>query len=643
MTLRITTALLVIAALTILGFAGHALYRLDKAVKAHGPFIVLGRLLTGIHLQDGRHHWTNAGWFTRRGDVKVLHRSGRVSWWQHQNLAFRTMCRSGPLLAVAGFFVDRVADAAAVAAVVVILIALRTRRGHEVVRRALRKIRGHKGNRVRPMADGMADITGASAKSALAGVKWNPDYAKVEPGEWVATWGNWPPGFRATGKDRAAFEHLWRSRVGFDLTFDWRTSEEEPEVVMARARELPGKVFLHEWVDELDKLSDDKTGIGPSDQNELQCWAWSSENPHAVVNAGSRHGKTELLKGMAAQVLRKGGTVTVIDPKEISFQGMAGVPGLVISNDPSDSGIAAMWEEIGRFRAEMDRRRKERAKDPTAEFKRALLILEEVNQFSEQSDELWENLAECDPGTENTVLWKPKRAKKTPPVWRHVKAVAWQGAAFKMHIIVDGQDVQATVLKGVRNSLGMRLLGGYLPQQWKYLVGTTPVPAAPTERGRWCLVRGVDQIWLQSIIADLDPDESSAIWRDYARAGRRMDGTLPVTEGVTEPVNLEGSAAYHGNETAGRRVFTVASAGVVTGGDPRGEPVSLSEAVDGGHAPGATVKALRQDRYLSDRKELPDGLKFPEPVVEVRPGQTARFWSSEIAAFNEARRGRRVA
>ena len=28
----------------------------------------------------------------------------------------------------------------------------------------------------------------------------------------------------------------------------------------------------------------------------------------------------------------------------------------------------------------------------------------------------------------------------------------------------------------------MRLLGGYQPQQWKFLVGTTPVPAAPAIR-----------------------------------------------------------------------------------------------------------------------------------------------------------------
>ena len=82
---------------------------------------------------------------------------------------------------------------------------------------------------------------------------------------------------------------------------------------------------------------------------------------------------------------------------------------------------------------------------------------------------------------------------------------------------------------------------------------------------------------------------------------------------------------------------------ITGGGDPRGEPVSISEAVEGGHAPGATVQALRQDRYLSDKGQFPDGLVFPKPVAEVRSGQTERFWSAEITEFNEARRGRRVA
>jgi len=138
---------------------------------------------------------------------------------------------------------------------------------------------------------------------------------------------------------------------------------------------------------------------------------------------------------------------------------------------------------------------------------------------------------------------------------------------------------------------------------------------------------------IQAFVADLDANASAAIWRDYARAGRRMDGTLP---------------AVTGNVTAGPVTYAVDTDGQVSEvngfppksvtDDHRGVRVSLSEAVGGGYVPGATLKALRMDRHRSDKGELPEGLVFPE-VAGVRGEKTELFWSGELAAFNAARRG----
>lgn len=73
--------------------------------------------------------------------------------------------------------------------------------------------------------------------------------------------------------------------------------------------------------------------------------------------------------------------------------------------------------------------------------------------------------------------------------------------------------------------------------------------------------------------------------------------------------------------------------------DPRGELVSLTDAVELGYAPGATREALHMDRYRSDKGQLPDGLVFPEVAEKI--GQKELFWSSEISAFNAKRRGPR--
>jgi len=153
------------------------------------------------------------------------------------------------------------------------------------------------------------------------------------------------------------------------------------------------------------------------------------------------------------------------------------------------------------------------------------------------------------------------------------------------------------------------------------------------------MINGGSQTWVQALIADLVDVQSAAIWRDYARAGRLMDGTAPVAAPFT--VTSAGEITAAGQSGASDRAHGCYT-GPVTG-DPRGVPVTLAEAAERGYAPGATVQALRMDRYRSDKGDLPDGLRFPEPIAEVAPGQTELFWSGEITEFNAARRGRRVA
>ena len=522
---------------------------------------------------------------------------------------------------------------------------LRTERASQAWEHRPAWLRWRHRNRVQTMGMLLATVTGTSSSSVQRGVTWNPEYADAKPGEEVARW-VLPRGFKATGGEKSSAQEVWQSRIGFGLTFSWHLDVEEPVLVMSRARQMRPIVFLHDVLDKLNALDDSKSGIGLDDNDRLVAWNWNTENPHGVMNGGSRIGKTEINKCLVAQILRKGGGVTYIDPKEISLQGMDPIPGLTLKNDPGD--IPAMWEAIADFRHLMDARRVERSrlgKEAVAGWNRRLLILEEVNQFSEQSDDFWEELPEEEEGFRGTEMWKPRRAKRTPQVWRHVKAIAWQGAAFKMHVFVDGQDVQSMVLKGVRNSLGMRLLGGYLPSQWKFLVGTTPVPAAPNHEGRFCLVVGNDQTWLQAILGDKDPDQSSAIWRDYALGGRGTGGTEPVTEGVTGPFTVTGNGTvYNTGNGWSERSGALRAQSPVTG---LSEPMSLLEIVRAFILPRGTkeeqkklVQMLRQDRYRDDKGELPGGLMFPEPAGVAEDGRQAElFIPAAVLEFNEARRG----
>ena len=605
-----------------------------EALRCRCPFPVrwaAGRSLNG-------HVVTNATFL--RDASKVLPRTGNCSPFQKLAGWKKVTWRNGPPLAVALGAIGWAAGSAVVmaaAAVLACALAAWLAAGHTSAPGRLRRAvsvrlrRWAHRDRKQSMAMSLATITGTAPGTVEAGVKWNPRYADAQPGEEVARW-VLPRGFKAVPGEKNLAQEVWSSRIGFELVFNWQLSVPEPVLVMSRARQMRPVVFLHEVLDKLDTLDDSRAGIGLNDQDGLSCWNWADENPHGAMNAGSRHGKTEINKCLVAQIIRKGGGVTYIDPKEISLQGMEDIPRLTLRNDPGD--IPAMWEAIADFRHLMDGRRIERARlgaAAVAGWNRQMLVLEEVNQFSEQSDDFWEDLPEEEEGFLGTEMWKPRRAKKTPRVWRHVKAVAWQGAAFKMHVFVDGQDVQATVLKGVRNSLGMRLLGAYQPGQWKFLVGTTPIPPAPNHKGRFCLVRGGEQMWLQAILGDKDPDKSSAIWRDYAMGGQVAE-TVPLVTGSP-------AVTYHVDPSGQVSPVNEKSAKPVTG-DPRGVLVGLADAVERGVTPGATLKALRMDRHRSDKDQLPDGLTFPEPGG-YDGMQKELFWSAELAEFNAARRGAR--
>jgi len=502
--------------------------------------------------------------------------------------------------------------------------------------------------KVQETAMAMSDAIGVSAAAVQKGLVLEKDYANAGPGEQVLTW--YPPrGFKGTDGQKTQVQSILSSRIGYAMTSSWDMSADRPVMTMARTRDLPTLVYFSpagvpdgpkaraqreaaaELMAKVDALPDHKTAIGVDDHGGLVCWDWNIENPHGLLNAGSRHGKTEAMMGMIAQVLRKGGRVTYVDVKRVSIQGMKGTPGLTLLDNPRD--MAAMWLAIAEWGKDLDERIDARTKDPTLEFDRDLLVIEEANQYSEMCDEFWENLPTEDEEWRGTILWKPKRAKATPPIWRVIKHGVWEGAFANKNVLIAGQNIEYRTVAGVRNSIGMRMMGAYQPQNWDQLVRTKPTPPAPMIKGRWCMINGSTQTWFQAFVAHLTDYESAAIWRDYARAGRRLDGSLPP---VTDPAFVTNTAGITATfAQAGE--LSASTPGTVTD-DHRGVKVSLAEAVDGGYVPGATLRALQMDRHRSDRKELPAGLLFPEPAG-MRGEKTELFWSAELAEFNAARRG----
>jgi hypothetical protein len=281
------------------------------------------------------------------------------------------------------------------------------------------------------------------------------------------------------------------------------------------------------WADvlaELEACEPGKVLLGVDAAGEFRHGDLGLEDPHWAVNAGSRRGKTSLLLSISAQVLRQAlavelppgapecarERVTGIDPKRVSLEALAGVPGVELYNDPRD--VEGMWAGVAAFRQFMEDRVEAYQADRTIEFRRSLLIIDEVNQCSAMWDHHWRKV-------------KAKGDPATPPVWDDIAAVAWMGAQFRCNIVVVGQRLDAGVLKGLRDSFGVRLLAGYTPQQYAFLVGLPPYPRPQKPRGRFLLFEGGELSWLQLVKVD-EPDGDYTALRDYALAGRRGGADL---------------------------------------------------------------------------------------------------------------------
>lgn len=678
----------VAGALPIPGYLGMAIVVLHEAwfgvrhafkcnhhVKCVCP--ATSRFLTGRTFHG--HVVTDATYWRRSNNVKTA--DGHCSAFQKLPGFQRHLARTGPVLAVFGAMVSPVLTVALVVPAAVGWVLLTgpgrrviwwawgpawrwscrvawTRLGGLVARvvpgpvaewsgrlledRGLpKRLTEHHGARVQDLAQGLASITGTSPASVKRAIEWNPGYAAVEQGGLIARW-YLPRGFKASSKEQASVNELWQGRVGLEVEPRWLTAEARPHVNFIRARSLPDIVYLEDYAADLAKLPSNKIGVGLDDQGEVVCQDWDVENPHSLVVAGSRHGKTELNRSKTAQVTRKGGHVAAADCKRISFQGLEGIPGFDLRNNPRD--IRAMWELIRGSYEEMDRRAEERERNPTAEFKPWVSCIEELGQFSEMTGDWWDELEFEDPRDAGTLFFK-RRGRKIPRVWRYIKSLCFEGAEFNMHVDIDGQDGDHQYLKGLKPVLGLRILGGFQDNQWLNCVGTRPPPKAPEIKGRFCLVNGSKQTWFQAFVGSLDKLESAAIWRDYARAGRRLDGSTPVTG----PFTVTGDGTIHGAENgrSARSVTTLAAEPVTDLSTPR----SLLAIVRAFILPDGSAEeqkkltqVLRQDRYRSDRGELPGDLVFPEPAEIAGDGrQTELFIPVAVIEFNAARRGRRVA
>lgn len=460
----------------------------------------LGRFLGGLHM-DGRVRSDATFWRRGTAGPPGWFGGGQPSRWAMRAGWSRAAIRLAVVAALVGLWRWRTGTEWALG------LAAGPVAGWRVVRvvRAVQAAR-HQRELIVPLSGALAPFLGVSAGEVAAALEVRPDFDDVPGGEDVGVL-QLPDEWPGTPEQRARVQQVIDARLGVELRFRWQTARYPMVVRFYRAPTPPARVaFSDPDVREaIDACAPDRVVLGKAADGSIHYGDLALDDPHWAINAGSRRGKTSLLLLIAAQLLNKGAELVMfIDPKLVGLTAFDGIPGV----DIRDNGIEDMWDGIAAFRAFVEGRIAAFKADRSLKFRRATLFIDEVNQFSAMSAQYWRRI-------------KEKSDPAMPPVWDDLAMLVWMGAQFCVNVVIDGQRLDGPTLKDLRDSFGVRLLAGYTPQQYKFLVDISPMQRSQKPRGRFLLFSGGELTWLQLVHG------SEAELYDYAMAGR---------EGVPVPV-----------------------------------------------------------------------------------------------------------
>jgi hypothetical protein len=397
------------------------------------------------------------------------------------------------------------------------------------------RLRRHRTTLERPLASALAPFLGVPPRTVEAGLAVEPGFEDAGGGEHVAAV-ELPDHWAATPDQKTRVEQVMQARLGVDLKYAWRTASYPMVLNVTRAPVPPGLVPFADMRAETEACPEGKVLLGVTADGSRRYWDTATEDPMIAIHGGSRRGKTSLLLLIAAQELRKGAErVTGIDPKRVSLVALAGCgPAVELHNDPRD--IEGMWAGIARFRALVEERYDILTADPTREFRRALLIIDEVSMFAGMSAAHWRSV-------------KAKSDPALPPVWGDVAAIVWMGAQARAHAIVAGQRLDYQILGGMLGSFGVRMLAGYGPQDYARLVGVPPFLRSQKPRGRFLLYAGGELDWIQLVFGE--PGELRAWVLDGRQGG--SDLAARVASATGDVIGLAAGAEYLGLSEAAFR------------------------------------------------------------------------------------------
>lgn len=480
--------------------------KIKEFVRKHGIHNIAGRAITLRPLHGKKKtnatFWRNS---TDRASGKSTGRHHRAGW---KNLCISLWVITGLTGLAYGvfraFFLTAMITGVIIVAIIVltIVVMIRTaRRWHS--NRSL----------ITPLAVAAASIIDPDSSLGIHPetlIRMAPDWLTVKKGRIGDMF--LPDAFHANPGQRNALEHLIGSRLPVPVKFTWLTKKLPQRVVFLVAPPLPKMVRFRDYLKEIAALPDDEFLLGIDGDGSNYIGKHSGDTPWHGRCAGSGTGKSVGFMVKSAQILHKDRTseIYAVDTKQVSFAPLRGIPGMHIYDDPFNMGdIYQMFYNLLKI---MQDRYSQLKKDPTAidRFNNIWLFVDEGNDMAVQLAAYYQK-----------HLRGPGEPKQ-PPVWLEaIGPIIWQGRQVKIRGELMLQNLMDRYLGGIslRPSLSTIGMAGYKPNQWRTIIGTSPVPECQTGPGRICMVNGNDERWIQSLYDDTE------YLRHYAEANRVANAT----------------------------------------------------------------------------------------------------------------------
>ena len=433
---------------------------------------------------------SDPGWFTW-GD-HVMHRTGKVYSWHRFPRIYRMGARQAINLYTVGLLASFVflglwPTVWLYGSLTALSLSLG---GWLIVRRGRRYLRNNR--TVTPLASALAHKWGIAEAVAEKSLEFEPDWQTKPKGRMLII--QLPSHFAAVDGEKGTIENIISNRLGRGCDFKWHTASGKAggtlEVLVSPP--LPSKVLFRDYLPQVAKNKPGEYVAGVRAGGDIVRVSFMGDFVHHACSFNTGRGKSSYIMLMLAQILAQNpdNRATVLDTKMESVEPFTGVKNVNIYADPEH--IEDMVEGARDVFAVMKYRLTAQTADPTLKgsWPMELLILEEGNDFSVQLD-----------------AWCQENKIKPQEIWRKVIApILWQGRAVNVHMFAVFQSFMERFFGNLnlRPSFGLLALSGFKPNQFRAMVGTTPIPRAQRGKGRILITDGDEEFWIQALYDDPD-------------------------------------------------------------------------------------------------------------------------------------------